>query len=242
VYRVSLAQFEGPLDLLLFFVRRDELDIYDIPISQIADEFLEYVRLLEVLDLDRAGEFIYMSALLIEIKARMMLPRTEVDEEGEPIDPRTELVNKLLEYMRFKDAASRLDVLHDDRGRRHERNPNDELVERLSESEEEPVYKVSLFQMVSALKRLLESAPEETLHGVRRYEYTVSLQRDFIIERLHAQKEAVSFRSIAQKKTKPFVIATFLAILELVREGIARLMVSVDADDFFLQMGSLNGS
>ncbi len=240
MYRVSLAQFEGPLDLLLFFVRRDELDIYDIPIAQIADEFLEYVRILEVLDLDRAGEFIYMAALLIEIKARMMLPRTEVDEEGEPIDPRTELVNRLLEYVRFKDAANRLDVLRDERAKRHERRPGAHINDRVTESEEDPLYEVSLFQMVSALKHLLDAAPEDVVHDVRRYHYTVESQRSYILETLEG-KQPASFRDLASKRSKSFVIATFLAVLELVREGLAALMVRIDADDFFLHLKNENG-
>ena len=110
MYRIRLQEFEGPLDLLLFFIQRDELDIYDIPIAQITDEFLGYVRLIEEIDLDGVADFIYMAALLIHIKARMLLPRPDLDEEGEPIDPRQELVERLLEYVRYKEAAEELAV------------------------------------------------------------------------------------------------------------------------------------
>src|SRR5690625_4741258 len=115
MYRVHIEDFEGPLDLLLFFIRRDELDIFNIPIARIADEYLSYVRVLEKIDLDAVGEFLYMAAMLINIKARMLLPTPELDEEGEPIDPRRELVERLLEYVRFKEASQRLTELKTER-------------------------------------------------------------------------------------------------------------------------------
>src|SRR5690625_568104 len=115
MYRVHIEDFEGPLDLLLFFIRRDELDIFNIPIARSADEYLSYVRVLEQVDLDAVGEFLYMAAMLINIKARMLLPTPELDEEGEPIDPRRELVERLLEYVRFKEASQRLTELKTER-------------------------------------------------------------------------------------------------------------------------------
>src|SRR3990172_7514626 len=107
MYKIKLEQFEGPLDLLLFFIRRDELDIYDIPISKITKEFLEYVNLIKILDLEVAGDFILMASTLMQIKARMLLPR-EVDEKGEEIDPRTELIQALLEYKKYKEMSEEL--------------------------------------------------------------------------------------------------------------------------------------
>ncbi len=234
MYRVSLAQFEGPLDLLLFFVKRDELDIYDIPIARIADEFLAYVRVLEQLDLDRAGEFVYMAALLIEIKVRMILPRPELDEEGEPIDPRTELVDRLLEYMRFKEASSRFEVLQGQRAEHFTRGVGEDVVALGRPEGEEAVYEVSLFHLVSALKSLLEEPPDEPIHDVRRQNITVETQRTYVLARL-VQDAVVSFRSLVLRKSRPFVIATFLAILEILREGKATLIERVTESDFFLQ-------
>lgn len=234
MYRVSLAQFEGPLDLLLFFVKRDELDIYDIPIARIADEFLAYVRVLEQLDLDRAGEFVYMAALLIEIKVRMILPRTELDEEGEPIDPRTELVDRLLEYMRFKEASARFDVLQERRAEHFTRGVGEEVAALGRPEGEEAVFEVSLFHLVSALRLLLEEAPDEPLHDVRRQNYTVQTQRAYVFARL-VDGTAVSFRSLVLRKSRAFVIATFLAILEILREGKAQLIERMAESDFYLQ-------
>src|SRR4030066_1922525 len=107
MYKIKLEQFEGPLDLLLFFIRRDELNIYDIPISSITKEFLEYVNLIKMLDLELAGDFILMATTLMHIKVRMLLPR-EVDEKGEEIDPRAELVRALLEYKKYKEMSEEL--------------------------------------------------------------------------------------------------------------------------------------
>jgi len=109
MYRVHLDQFQGPLDLLLYFIRRDEIDIYDIPIARITAEYLEALETMESLNIGVAGEFILMTATLMRIKSRMLLPRPELDEEGQPIDPRTELVQQLLEYQRFKEAAQHLE-------------------------------------------------------------------------------------------------------------------------------------
>nr|NIR86196.1 segregation/condensation protein A [Candidatus Bathyarchaeota archaeon] len=109
MYRVQLKNFEGPLDLLLFFIKRDELDIYDIPISYITNQFLEYINLMEELDLDVASEFILMASMLMSIKAKMMLPQEESDEEFDEHDPRYELVQRLLEYKRYKEMAGKME-------------------------------------------------------------------------------------------------------------------------------------
>jgi len=106
MYRVQLDQFQGPLDLLLYFIRRDEIDIYDIPIAQITAEYLQLIEDIKAMNLSVAGEFILMAATLMNIKSKMLLPRPELDDEGEPIDPRLELVNQLVEYQRFKEISS----------------------------------------------------------------------------------------------------------------------------------------
>src|SRR5580698_10598473 len=120
-YQIKLPQFEGPFDLLLFFIERDELDIYDIPISKITDEFLNYIQQMEILNIDMASEFIVVAASLMRVKAKMLLPRKEVDETGKEIDPRQELVNRLLEYKRFKEVSADLLKLEEERTMRHQR-------------------------------------------------------------------------------------------------------------------------
>ncbi|RMH61152.1 MAG: segregation/condensation protein A [Bacteroidetes bacterium] len=232
MYRIRLEEFEGPLDLLLFFIRRDELDIYDIPIATIADEFLEYVRLMERIDLDGVGDFIYMAALLIHIKARMLLPQPEVDEDGEPVDPRRELVERLLEYVRYKEAAQHLAACQERRAQHFVRGNAGRADD---EAAPEPEVDSSLFELMSALRRVLAEAPEdEPVHEIRRIEYTVEEQIEAVLEML-AKVERISFRRFVARRTKSYVIATFLAVLELARLRRVALVVHARLDDFELE-------
>lgn len=232
MYRVHLQEFEGPLDLLLYFIRRDELDIYDIPISRIANEFLEYVRLLEEIDLDGVGDFIYMAAVLINIKARMLLPTDDVDEEGEPLDPRRELVERLLEYIRYKEASDALEGALERRS---------DLFSRAGVAREaaaylngqEVVLDVSVFDLVSALRRILTEEETEPVHEVQRLEYTLEEQVQYLLAEVGHSARA-SFYDLVRRRPKQFVIATFLAALELARQGVITLSVASDWTDFYL--------
>lgn len=235
MYRIQLQQFEGPMDLLLFFIRRDEIDIYDIPIAQIADEYLAYVRLLEEIDLDGVGDFIYMAALLINIKARMLLPSQDVDEEGEPIDPRQELVERLLEYVRFKEAASQLESRHARRAEHFTRgeaaSERDEL-----EADHEPEVADSLYDLVAVLGDLLRAptSEEEPVHEVEPHQYSVEEQQRYVFERLDAG-DRVSFAELTRDRSKAFIIATFLAVLEMARQGHLHILLETSRRDFRLQ-------
>ncbi len=243
MYRVHLKQFEGPLDLLLFFIRRDELDLYDIPIAHIADEFLAYVRLMERIDLDGVGEFIYMASLLINLKARMLLPGQETDEEGEPIDPRRELVERLLEYVRFKEASQQLDVQRTRRADRFTRGKASSEREALEATPELQV-EATIFDLVSALGDILTDTEqeEEPVHAVERVEYTVEEQQAYVLERIRDGRP-MSFRmmmrtaaaSLASRvQVKAFVIATFLAVLELARQKYLCLTLAGHGTDFMV--------
>lgn len=233
MYQINLEDFEGPLDLLLFFIRRDELDIFDIPVARIADEYLEHVRLLEKIDLDSAGEFLYMAAILIGIKARMLLPGQETDEAGDPIDPRRELVERLLEYVRYKEASGHLFSLENERAQRFTRSQAH--AERTA-WEQKPTLDASVFDLVSALKRILAEAPEEAAHDVAREEYSIEQQRAFLLERLEAE-QPLSFAALAAGRSRPFIIATFLATLELVQAQQARVHIPEENPiDFYLAL------
>ncbi len=233
MYRVRLDKFEGPLDLLLFFIQRDELDIYDIPIARITDEFLAYVRILEQIDLDGVGDFLYMAAVLINIKTRMLLPSPEVDEEGEPIDPRTELVERLLEYVRFKEAASSLADQHDQRSDLFTRGMAS--AESIFKIEAPPVVEeASLFDLISALRRVLTEAPDEPEHGIEAEAYSIEEQQAYIRLALNETGKR-SFVDLVKGRSKAFIITTFLAVLEMARQGSVRLALSGDADDFVLE-------
>lgn len=232
MFQVHVDQFEGPLDLLLFFIQRDELDIYDIPIADIADEFLDYVRVLEQIDLDGVGDFLYMAAILINIKARMLLPSTEVDEEGEPIDPRTELVTRLLEYVRYKEAAEQLKEQLSQRSELFTRGeasaPGIELGKGL-----DSIKQGSVFDLISALKRVLSTAEEEPLHDVENESYTIEEQQSYVLSRIN--EGPVSFVKMVSRRSKAFIITTFLAVLELARSGSVEIKIVGDALDFELE-------
>lgn len=234
MYRVHLADFEGPLDLLLFFIRRDELDIYDIPIARIADEYLAYVRVLESVDLDNVGEFLYLAALLVSIKAKMLLPKPELDEEGEPIDPRRELMERLLEYVRYKEAAEQLGAREEERLRHFGRLATPER--EAFGAQREQIASSTLFDLVGALRRILTEVPDaEPTHDVEVEAYSVEAQRAFLARALGEPGSAArGFGELVSGRTKPFVIATFLAALELARLGRVTLAIAASGLDFFL--------
>ncbi len=234
MYKVTLQQFEGPLDLLLFFIRRDELDIYDIPISNIADEFLEYVRYLETIDLDGVGDFLYMASVLINIKARTLLPTKELDEEGLPLDPRQELVERLLEYIRFKEASQILEESLDERSSQHARGAASSALYTVERPEEELV-DASIFDLISALKRVLTETPDEILHQVESETFSIEQQRDYLIQSLSVD-DRKSFVELAVNRSKSFIITTFLAVLEMAKSGTIVLYFGGSANDFSLSL------
>lgn len=235
MYRVELQQFEGPLDLLLFFIKRDEIDIYDIPIARIADEYLAYVRVLEEIDLDGVGDFIYMAALLINIKARMLLPTEETDEEGEVVDPRRELVERLLEYVRFKEAADQLETRMEHRQEYFTRGDAADDHERVEEDHEVEI-DASVYDLVEALGRVLENTEEEEepVHEVEPLEHSVEEQQRYVLRRL-VDESRMSFGRLVKGGSKGFVIATFLAVLELARQHYLRLHLLEGQTDFAVE-------
>lgn len=223
------------MDLLLFFIRRDELDIYDIPIAQIADEYLAYVRLLEEIDLDGVADFIYMAALLINIKARMLLPSETETEDGETVDPRRELVERLLEYVRFKEASDQLDQRRDAVSEMFPRGEAASDREDIRDSHEVDIDN-SVYDLVKALGHMLKQAEEEeeTVHEVEPLRYSIEGQQEYVLERLMTEPR-VPFSELCAGRSKAFIIATFLATLELARQQY--LMVEItreDAIDFTL--------
>lgn len=220
------------MDLLLFFIKRDEIDVYDIPIARIADEYLAYVRVLEEIDLDGVGDFIYMAALLINIKARMLLPSTETDEEGEEVDPRRELVERLLEYVRFKEAADQLSTRRERRREHFTRGDASAHREQIEEEHDVNV-DASVYDLVEALGKMLEEEEDEPepTHEVAPIEHSVEDQQRYVLDRLREEPQ-VSFRRLVERRSKGFIIATFLAVLELARQHYLRLQLSGEQADF----------
>ena len=218
-YRVKLNVFEGPLDLLLFLIRKDEVDIYDIPISQITKQFLSYLDILKMLDLEGAGDFILLAATLIRIKARMLLPKDENEEDDEEEDPRQELVRRLLEYQQFKEVSVNLrefEIKEDDFfARGYFDNDFKKNEEDFIENSED----VSIFDLMSAFKNVLVRIPRKTQHMVEQFPITISDQIDYILQELEIKKQILFMTLIDKLPDKIFMIVTFIAILEMMRRG-----------------------
>lgn len=237
MYRVQLQNFEGPLDLLLFFIRRDELDIYDIPIAYITDQFLEYLSYLDELDLGIASEFIYMASTLMSIKAKMMLPREgSEDEEFDESDPRFELVQSLLEYKRFKEMGEEL-MQMDEKARLRYRRSYLEPDAVEGPENGEPLRDVTLYDLIAAYKLMLDRAQrEEIVHRVEIVRTNIEEQSRFIIERLQAGGRHSFWDLCRDAPSRMFIIVTFLAILELVREQRLVLYVGEESVDFSIDL------
>jgi len=233
VYRIKLNEFEGPLDLLLFFIQRDELDIHNIPISKITTEFCEYVHYIQVLDLELAGEFILMAATLIQIKAKMMLykPDDEIEEEE---DPRYELVKRLLEYKRFKDASADFAGLEEERRKLFHRNDFDGDY-RIDESIEEDmsIQNLTLYNLIKAYKYAMEHQPKEVVHNITRLNVSIDEQIEYV-NGLCSESEYVSFLKMITGMEKIRVVVTFIAILEMAKNEIIGIKINEKLTDFMI--------
>ena len=212
-YKIRLDVFEGPLDLLLYLIKKEELDIYDIPITRITEQYLEYLNLMELLDLDVAGEFLVMAATLMQLKSKMLLPPDPLGETAEELDPRAELVRKLLEYKSFKEAADRLRGFEGKRGEIFTRyNVEPEL-----DGGDSPLLEVSLFDLISAFSLVLKNLPKSDFHEVMKDEFTVAEKVHEIFHRL-VKEPVIYFNALFKASKNKFeVITTFLALLELIR-------------------------
>jgi len=241
-YKVRLEKFEGPLDLLLYLIKKQEVDIYDIPIAKITEQYLEYIEMLEFLNLELAGEFLVMAATLMRIKARLLLP-VQVDEEEEEIDPRQQLVQQLLEYQKFKAAATELDSMRYQRHLLFER-PEQESAEVEEESEfsykepeeveEEAEFSYSLFDLITAFKGVLEEARTRYM-DVRAEESSIEEKMEYLKQRL-AEKEVIAFEDLFESDTGVAgLIATFLAMLELLRLRVAKVKQSKPFGQIWIQ-------
>lgn len=187
MYKIKLSHFEGPLDLLLFFIKRDELDIYDIPISKITKEFMEYLNILEQLDLEIAGDFILMAATLMQIKVKMLLPK-EIDEKGEEIDPRAELVRALLEYKRYKEMSEEMSFMEANM-RNYNYRGNFELDPKQAPNDYDILLKnITIYDLIKAFKKVLADKKPEPVHEIKKWNVTIDEQMDYIQKNLLQKK------------------------------------------------------
>jgi segregation and condensation protein A len=232
MYRIKLTEFEGPLDLLLFFIKRDELDIYDIPISRIAKEFLDHLHLMQSLDLEVAGDFIVMAAELMQIKVRMLLPKLE--GEGEDEDPRADLVRRLVEYKRYKEMAERISGIEDEQRRVYYRrffhnDPREHLVEEDLEMKD-----ITLFNLMKAFRSAIDSLPKKVIHEVDLLNVTIDEQISFILDFLRVHGQTSLLQLVRHMTEKIRIIVTLIAILELAKNGAISLAASRGEDDILI--------
>lgn len=239
-YNISLPQFEGPFDLLLFFIERDELDIHDIPIAKITDDFLQYIKQMEALNIDLASEFILVAATLMRIKAKMIIPRKPVDEEGNEIDPREELVLRLLEYKRYKEVMADLRKLEQDRSLRNYRgNVSKELrniaTKALVDVELESL---TLFKLMKAFQRVMdrmESQKQRAIHKVFTYEHSIQGQQIYILSKVKVGIKTTFEGLFGICQDRMHAIITYLGLLELLNEGRIKCISGEGMNNFWIE-------
>jgi segregation and condensation protein A len=241
-FEIKLPLFEGPFDLLLFFIERDELDIYDIPISKITADFLEYVHHLEKLNVEVASEFILVAATLMRIKSKLLLPRPTLDEEGNELDPREELIRHLLEYKKYKSIIGELSDLETKRLDMESRGNLLKEIKKLSQSSdvEAEMQDLDLYKMMRVFQKVMtryEYEQSKPIHQVIQYAYTIEGQKDYIVQRLISREmRKISFLELLQEKAeKIFLIFNFLAILELLQLGEITLHIGEGFNNFWIE-------
>ena len=241
-YEIKLPQFEGPFDLLLFFIERDELDIHNIPISKITNDFFDYIHVADNMNIELASEFILVASTLMRIKAKMLLPRLPKDEEGNEIDPRQDLVAQLLEYKKYKEAASQLKEMEDERAQKIERRGVQTELASIALLADGSTYSselnsLTLFKLLTTFDKVMERFrinEERHNHTVEQYPFTLESERESIIK-LVGIKPVVYFLDIFQScQSKLHACFTFLALLDLLQLGEVGIIIGDGFNNFQL--------
>jgi segregation and condensation protein A len=237
-FEIKLAQFEGPFDLLLFFIERDELDIHDIPIAKITDDFLNYIHQMNSLNMELASEFIFVAATLMRIKAKMLLPRYEA-EEGSELDPKVELIRKLIEYKKFKQICEELRPFEEERLKQEKRGNiayDLEQVDKVTVPGEE-LSTVTLYKLMMIYEKVTKrfsTRSEEVTHTVIQYPYTIENQKKVINDLLRINSR-LDFKSIAGKSdNKVHFVYNFLALLEMLQQELIKIQVGLGFNNFYI--------
>lgn len=239
-FEIKLPLFEGPFDLMLFFIERDELDIYDIPIAKITNDFLDYIHRLEKLEIEIASDFILFAATLMKIKSRMLIPRPELNESGEEIDPREELIRNLLEYKKYKSVVEDLASLEFEQLSKEKRGNLVSELQSLSKLEDvdAEMQHVDLYKLLKVFQRTMSkmaSRVDETMHTVIQYPYTIEQQKDFVLEKISFKNQVPFTDFISFNPDKIFVIYTFLAILELLQLSQVTIIIGEGYNNFWVE-------
>lgn len=238
-FAIRLPQFEGPFDLLLFFIERDELDIHDIPIARIADDFLNYIHQMTSLNMELASEFIFVAATLMRIKAKMLLPRYDAEEAGDEADTKENLIRKLIEYKKFKELCDELRPFEDERFKQEKRGnikQDLEQVEKVTLPGEE-LSEISLYKLMMVHERLMKNylnRSEEVKHTVVQYPYTIEKQKKAVSDLLKINK-MLDFKTIAgHSENKVHFVYNFLAVLEMLQQELIDIQIGLGYNNFWI--------
>ena len=240
IYQIKLPQFEGPFDLLLFFIERDELDIYNIPITRITNDFLAYIHSQKFLNIELSSEFILFVATLMRIKARLLLPRKEIDAQGNEIDPRQELIDKILEYKRFKEAAVQMAEMEALRMLAVKRGNLQKELNTVGEvsGEGTEIQNITLFRLMKSFEKVMQKVYDrqnKPVHTVVRYNYTMEESREFVFNLANKEK-TVSFEKIFEIcNDRIHAIFIFLSMLELIQLNHMSIIVGEGRNNFIVE-------
>jgi segregation and condensation protein A len=238
-FLIHLPQFEGPFDLLLFFIERDELSINDIPIHKITNDFLDYIQHMERLNIEVASEFILVAATLMRIKAKMLLPRKEMDEAGNEIDPREELVQALLDYKRFKEIVEVLKDFESNRSLRYSRGNHKKEVDQLVKllAEEAELETITLFKLLKAYQRTMDkykTKTEKVVHTVAPFKYSIEEEKDKLAQLVKTKQKASFSEIFTRCESKIQAVFIFLGMLELIQQQIVSIIIGEGRNNFWL--------
>lgn len=238
-YNIKIQQFEGPFDLLLFFIERDELDINDIPIAKITSDFLDYIKHLESLDIDVASEFILVAATLMRIKAKMLIPRKEIDEEGNEIDPRQELAQKLIEYRKYKGILDEMSALEDNRHFRHTRGNVSEELKLIAENAlvDVELESLTLYKLLQTFQNLMQKYNDDISkpkHQIARFDYTIEQQQSYILGKIQKGHKVQFTDVFLHLENRIHAIVTFIALLELLNLQSVAMIQGEGVNNFWL--------
>jgi segregation and condensation protein A len=240
-YQIKLPQFEGPFDLLLFFIERDELDIYNIPISSIIKDFLNYIHGQEQLNIELSSEFILFVSTLMRIKARMLLPRKELDAQGNEIDPRQELVDKILEYKRFKDASAKMAEMEAIRMLMVRRGNLAKEIATIGEESGEgtEIQTITLFKLMKTFEKVMKRVDQRNIkpvHTVVKYQYTMEESRAYALEKVKREKVMPFDKIFDICQDRIHAIFIFLSMLELIQMKYMTIMVGEGRNNFIIEL------
>lgn len=239
-FEIRLPQFEGPFDLLLFFIERDELDIQDVPIARITDDFLDYLHQMNSLNMEVASEFIFVASTLMRIKAKMLLPRPDLDDEGNEIDLKRDLIQKLIEYKKFKELAEHFKALEYERFKQEKRGSIAEDLKQIALLAEpgEELESLDLYKLMLTFHKVFDRSLQrdnQQQHVLEQYPYQIETQKK-VIDKLLAINKRLDYKSLlANSDNKVHFVYNFLAMLEMLQQDLISIQTGLGYNNFWIE-------